>query len=655
MADNPLPKPMTAIDEIKNRVDIVDLVSQDVTLRRSGKNYTGFCPFHTNTRTPAFVVFPDTGTWRCFSECNDGGDIFRYVMKKEGVDFREALKMLADRAGIQLVPLTPEKVEQDERETELQKLLEDTVTFYRSQLLQTEAGHEAAKYLSEKRGITPQTAEIWGLGYAPDKWDAAAEYFSKKGVPQQDLIDAGLVVQREDGRTYDRFRHRVIFPIRDAYGKMAGFGGRVLRAEDVPKFLNSPQSILFDKSALLYGLDHARKPIRRDNLAVIVEGYLDVIVLHQEGFENTVSPMGTALTEAQMRQLKRFTRRFILALDPDAAGVKATLRGLEVARETLDRSADVVFDARGLLHHEGRLQADLRVSALPDELDPDEIVLRDPEEWGHILANAKPIIYHVLDTLTEGQDISDPKAKSEIAARILPLIQDVPDPVERDAYRQQIARVLQVSEDALLIFSKQRAGKSRSRRTKDTTPADAVTLQEADGIAQNRQKLMEQQVLGFLIRDPEQLYRINRCLQKENLARVSALDMAFSDHQQVMELVLASLTQDALDPDKFVQDKLSEEAALYPDFKLDEGEKRDDNSAAQADDPREVEEVVRLLIELRRADTNARINQLRFLHSEVVDDDPEARKISDPNRLVKLIQQRGLLDKALSKPIRVEK
>ena len=150
---------------------------------------------------------------------------------------------------------------------------------------------------------------------------------------------------------------------------------------------------------------------------------MDVIVLHQEGFENAVSPMGTALTEAQLRQLKRFTRRFIMALDPDAAGVKATLRGLEVARETLDRSADVVFDARGLLHHEGRLQADLRVSALPDELDPDEIVLRDPSEWQAILENAKPIIYHVLDTLTEGQDLSDPKVKSEIAARILPLIQ----------------------------------------------------------------------------------------------------------------------------------------------------------------------------------------------------------------------------------------
>jgi DNA primase len=164
---------VTAVDEIKARVDIVDLVSQDVTLRRSGKNYTGFCPFHTNTRTPAFVVFPDTGTWRCFSECNDGGDIFRYVMKKEGVDFREALKMLADRAGIQLVPLTPERKERNEHAEQLQRLLEDAVIFYRSQLLQTEAGHQAAAYLEEKRGFTANTAEVWGLGYAPDQWDTA--------------------------------------------------------------------------------------------------------------------------------------------------------------------------------------------------------------------------------------------------------------------------------------------------------------------------------------------------------------------------------------------------------------------------------------------------------------------------------------------------
>lgn len=642
---------MTAIDEIKNRVDIVDLVSQDVNLRRSGKNYTGFCPFHTNTRTPAFVVFPETGTWRCFSECNDGGDIFRYVMKKEGVDFKEALKILADRAGIQLEPLTPQREEQNERAEQLRRLLEDAVIFYRSKLLQSEAGHQAAKYLEEKRGITPQTAEAWGLGYAPEGWTAAMDYFTQKGYPLQDLIDAGLVVQRDDGRTYDRFRHRIVFPIREAYGNMSGFGGRVLNPEDVPKFLNTPQTVLFDKSALLFGLDRARKSIRRENLAVIVEGYMDVIVLHQEGFENTVSPMGTALTEAQMRQLKRFTRRFTLALDPDAAGVKATLRGLEVARETLDRTNDLAFDAGGLLHHEARLQADLRVSALPDELDPDEIVLRDAQEWRRILENAKPIIYHVLDTLTEGQDISDPKIKSEIAARILPLIQDVPDPVERDAYRQQIARVLQVSEEALLLFSKQRTRRAKTRQSFDAEQRTSPVKDENEDIVQNRHRMMEQQVLGFLIRDPEQIYRINRCLQTENLARVSAEDMAFSDYQQVMKLVLQSLAQNDLDPDEFVQENL---AGDFDFFEAPQGAAQADQENGHMSDTREIEEVVRLLIELRREEVNARINQLRFVHASLEENGTEGERLSDPIQIADLIKKRRLLDKALSKPIQID-
>ena len=382
---------MNAIEEIKNRIDIVDLISEDVKLRKSGKNYTGFCPFHTNTRTPAFVVFPDTATWRCFGECNEGGDIFRYVMKKEGWDFKEALRALAERAGVRLEPLTPQRKEEMARSDQLRRLLDDAVIFYRSQILQTEAGRKALEYLVEKRGIREDTAEGWGLGYAPDSWDAALNFFTGKGYPQQDLIDAGLVTEREGGGVYDRFRHRLMFPIRDAGGRMTGFGGRVLNPDDIPKFINSPQTIIFDKSSVLYGLDHARKAIRKENQAVIVEGYLDVIVLHQEGFRNAVSPMGTALTEAHMRQLKRFTRRIVMALDPDAAGIKATLRGLEVAREALDRTAEMVFDARGLLHTEARLQADLRVSALPDELDPDEIVLRDPQEWRELIENAKPI------------------------------------------------------------------------------------------------------------------------------------------------------------------------------------------------------------------------------------------------------------------------
>ena len=234
------------------------------------------------------------------------------------------------------------------------------------------------------------------------------------------MIDAGLVSERDSGGVYDRFRHRVMFPIRDERGRMAGFGARILNPEDVPKFLNSPQTVLFDKGRLLYGLDRARKAIRAQDQVVIVEGYLDVIALHQAGFENTVSPMGTALTEHQLYLLKRFTRRIVLALDPDAAGDKATLRGLQIARQTMDREQDPVFDARGLLGHEARLQADIRVTTLPDGLDPDDVVNRDPQEWQRILDNARPIVIHVMETLAADRDLDDPKVKTDMAAQVMP-------------------------------------------------------------------------------------------------------------------------------------------------------------------------------------------------------------------------------------------
>ncbi|MCD6356424.1 MAG: DNA primase, partial [Anaerolineaceae bacterium] len=461
---------MSTIDDIKKQLDIVDIISESVKLRRSGKNYIGFCPFHANTRTPAFVVFPETNTWRCFGECNEGGDIFRYVMKKEGVDFKEALKMLAKRAGIQLEPLTPQKKEQNERAEYIRKILEEAVVFYRHQLLNTPEGQKVRAYLTEKRGIKPKTEEVWELGYAPRSWNAVLNHFKAKGYIVKDIIDAGLLTEKEDGKVYDRFRHRIMFPIRNMSGKMVGFGGRVLNSEDIPKFINSPQSALFDKSATLYGLDKARRAIRAESKVVIVEGYFDVIVVHQEGFQNVVSPMGTALTEVQMHILKRFTRRFILALDPDAAGQKATLRGLEVARNALDHDSDPVFDARGLLHYESRLSADLRVSALPDNLDPDEIVLRNPDDWKEIIQSARPIIYHVLDSLISGQDINDPKVKSEVAGQIIPLVKDIPNPVERDAYTQYIARTLKVDERSLLDLSVPVRKPHKYRKKRQQTP-----------------------------------------------------------------------------------------------------------------------------------------------------------------------------------------
>ena len=268
---------------------------------------------------------------------------------------------------------------------------------------------------------------------------------------------------------YDRFRNRLMFPIRDANGRMTGFGARTLDPEGMPKYLNSPQTALFDKSRLLYGLDRARKTIRSEDYVVVVEGYMDVIVPQQAGFMNVVSPMGTALTEHHLRALKRYTRKIILALDPDAAGQKAILKGLQTARDALEHDMEIAFNPRGLVMQEGRLQADLRVCTLPDGLDPDEIVLKDPELWAEIVKTAKPIITHVMDTLMEDKDLEDPKVIRDIADQMLPLIDDVANQVERDAYRQLLARKLKMDERTFMQSKPVR--QSPARRQKETNNA----------------------------------------------------------------------------------------------------------------------------------------------------------------------------------------
>jgi len=599
---------MSVTDEIKARIDIIDLVSESVKLRRAGRNYTGFCPFHTNTRTPAFVVFPDSGTWRCFGECNEGGDIFKFVMKKEGWDFREALQNLAMRAGVELEPLTPEKQQHDDQLDRLHNLLEEAVIFYRHQLLQSDAGAPARAYL-QKRGLQVETIEAFGIGYAPESWDAALNYFKNKGYTTEEMTQAGLLTEGRNDSVYDRFRNRIMFAIRDARGRMTGFGARALHPDDVPKYLNSPQTDLFDKGRLLYGLDRARKSIRALDQVVVVEGYMDVIVPHQAGFTNLVSPMGTALTEDHLRQLKRYTRRIILALDPDAAGQKATLRGLEIARQTLDRSDELSFDARGLLRHEARLQADLRVTTLPEGLDPDEVVLRDPQEWQRIIDAAKPILVHVMETLAAQRDIDDPKTKAEIAAQVQPLIEDVPNPVEREAYRQRLARLLKIDERALVgarIASSSGVQRRRSAHAAthpaDATPAVQGSVQRARGL--------ERHIVSLLLRSPEVLFNLDRNLQDSGLVRMSSQDFDDSELQTIVGLVQQSVVQPEQDPmhyiEKNVPEELSErfEALRAP---LEKGDPQPDQL---------LEDLFHSVLNLRSIRISDQINQLQYLEQE---------------------------------------
>jgi len=601
---------MSTIEEIKNRIDIVDFVSETVKLRRSGKNYLGFCPFHDNKRTPAFVVFPDSGTWRCFGQCNEGGDIFKFVMKKEGWDFSETLRYLAEKAGVELQPQTEEQKEQDEQYDRYRQLLEEAVTFYQHQLIQSPEGKYALNYLTQ-RGVTRETIETFGLGFAPASWDVTHQYFFGKGYNEEDLIAAGLVTQRDGGGVYDRFRNRLMFSIRDMGGRMSGFGARVLDPDDVPKYLNSPQTPLFDKGRMLYGLNLARKAIRKEDQVVIVEGYMDVILPYQAGFLNNVSPMGTALTEDQMRLLKRFTRRIILALDADAAGEKATLRGLEVARQALDHSEEISFNPRGLLRYEARLEADVRVTTIPEGMDPDEIVLRDPGEWRKIIESAKPIVIHVMETLASQKDLDDPKVKSEISSQVLPLIEDIPNAVERDAYRQRLARLLKVDERALV-------GGGMTARTSPTTRRKLKTQQavlvESRPVVKTSEQLaisLEKHCVQLLVLNPEWLQVLDRTLQKNGLNRMSVTDFEQADYQILARIIIQSIEQDHMEPADYLQENIPKELSAMVE------EMRNDIRYEKTNPQKLQEDLVRSMMKLRLVRVNDGLQQMRFLMEEM--------------------------------------
>ena len=633
---------MNNIEEIKSRIDIVDLVSETVKLRRAGKNYTGFCPFHANTRTPAFVVFPETGTWRCFGECNEGGDIFRFVMKKEGWDFPETLRFLAEKAGVTLEPLTPQKKEEDAYVEKLRSILEEALIFFRHHLTQTEDGKTALNYLKEKRSLQDRTIEAFQLGYAPDGWENGINYFRNKNYSERELADCGLITKRsESDGYYDRFRKRIIFPIRDASQRLCGFGARALSNEDMPKYLNSPQTLIFDKSALLYGLDKARKPIRSEDQAIIVEGYFDVIGLYQSGFQNVVSPMGTALTPVQMRLLKRYSRKIILALDPDTAGEKATLKGLEVARDTMDREADFVFDPKGLIRTEARLDADIRVCSLPDGLDPDEIALDDPEKWKVVVDHAKPIITHVIDTLTNGKDLDDPKTKSEIAGKIIPLIKDVPNAIERDTYRQQLARILHIDEQALFSLSETQYVNKRNTRRKTTTQPD--NIESLISSVKNKAYNIEKHLTLLLMNDPELIYDLNRFLNKNEMEPLSIADVESGDLQVILALILHSLQQIDLDPSTYVKNNLSEEMDWLKTEML--------NAIPEGVTPdRIIEDLSRTLLTLRRLRINEKINNLLLVQENNEAKQAIVLDAAIQADLMKNIKLRAALEKALSTP-----
>lgn len=498
---------MSAIEEVKSRLDIVEVIGERVPLKKAGRNYRGLCPFH-QERTPSFFVFPESQHYHCFG-CGAGGDVFTFVMQLEHLEFPEALQLLARRAGVMLRPPTPQEQEADRTRRRLLEIHREAAHFFQEQL-QSPAGATARAYL-DQRGIRAETVEAFLLGYAPDRWEALSTHLRGRGYSEADLRMAGLVVEREGStgeaspRSYDRFRHRLIFPIRDLQGNVVGFGGRALDETQQPKYLNSPQTPIFDKGALLYGLDQAASAIRREGRAILVEGYFDVLTAHQEGYKNVVAPMGTSLTAAQVRLLKRMTRRLYLALDADAAGALAVRRDLEVIREAMDERLVPVPTAQGLVRFERELDGEVRIVILPAGRDPDEVILADRAEWESRLAQALPVLDFVLEQIAQGADLGTAQGKREAVFAALPLLAEVHDPVAQAHYIQRLAHLLQVDERAISAeLRRAGAGKTRGASPTPTRPAgpegDVEAFPLLPGI--RREEVVEGYFLALLYRFP---------------------------------------------------------------------------------------------------------------------------------------------------------
>jgi len=543
---------MSAIDEVKSRLDIVEVVSSYLPLEKSGRNYKALCPFHAE-KTPSFVVFPESQRWHCFGACSEGGDVFNFVMKQEGWDFRTALEELARRAGVELRPRTPAQVQAEEEADRLRQLLDTAARYYQHLLRHSPEGKGARAYVAE-RGLSEETVERFMLGYSLPGWDHTRTYLIQEGYRIEELIKAGLLVKKEEsGSTYDRFRDRLMIPIRDGKGRVIGFGARTLDPEGAPKYLNSPQTPLFDKSQTLFGLDLARRAIRREDRVIIVEGYMDVMQAQQAGFANVVAQMGTAITESQLRQLQRYTKRLVLALDPDAAGVQATLRGVEVARETLEQKWEPVFDPRGLVGYEGRLGAEIRVLRLPNNQDPDDLIRQEPQRWATLLEEAVSVVDFYLQILLEGLDLEDTKAKAQVVDNLLPVLRAVANPVERGDYVQKIARALRV--DVRAVQSRLRGTRSRSAQRRRAARAAGKEAAPAASAGAD----LEGHYISALLRRPSMLSQIDAALEESQLEPAQGQDFQNVEYRVIFETWENLLTADHPNPIDLLRERLPED------------------------------------------------------------------------------------------------
>ena len=419
----------TSVDDVKNRLDIVEVISSYIKLQKAGANWRANCPFHTE-KTPSFFVSPARQIWHCFG-CGAGGSIFDFVMKIEGIEFGDALRILAQRAGVELKPFKPESKELETKRSRLYEILDLASQFFEKQLEGKTAGKQAKDYLLG-RGISEDSIKKWRLGYSPDVWQGLIDFLQSRGYKQQEIENAGLAIKKDTGGHYDRFRGRIMFPIFDLNSQVIGFGGRVFAhkdAKEIAKYVNTPATILYDKSRTLYGLDRAKVEIRQKDFCILVEGYTDAILAHQAGTLNVVAVSGTALTPWHLKILRRFTENLYICFDMDVAGDTATKRGIDLA---LNQGFNI------------------KVVTLPEGKDPADLVVKSPELWEKAVQEAKIIMEFYFETTLRKFNKTDISGKKQICKILLPVIKKIPNKIEQTFWLQRLAKEISAKEEDLV-------------------------------------------------------------------------------------------------------------------------------------------------------------------------------------------------------------
>ena len=485
---------LSPIDEIKSRLDIVEVIGSYIKLKKTGANYRALCPFHSE-KNPSFFVSPARQIWHCFG-CSKGGDIFGFIKEIEGVEFGDALRILAQRAGVELKPRSPEWQKFKTERQRLYEICELATKFFEKQLEGSSLGKETKKYLLG-RGIKEESIKKWRIGYSPDTWKGISDFLVSNGYKNEEIEKAGLSLKNEQGLYYDRFRGRIIFPIFDLNSQVIGFGGRIFSvnqrtvqresASTIAKYINTPNTILYDKSRILYGLDKAKVEIRKKDFCLLMEGYTDVILAHQAGIANTVSTSGTALTTSQLAILKRYSDNLYLAFDMDIAGDSATKRGIDLAQ------------LRGF---------NLKIVTLPEDKDPADIISKDPKEFEKLVDNSLSILDFYFQNAFSQFDKAKPEGKREISKILLPVIKRVSNKIEQSFWISKLAKNLEVKEEKVeeelkkikpAPYRAEGSGAGLEEETLGLEPEEIINRANT----KSRKELLEERLITLILKKPE--------------------------------------------------------------------------------------------------------------------------------------------------------